>query len=202
MKAARGFTLIEVLVSSVILALLSIIAHNGVAETRRTVEAARENMARVREVQRAVTLLTSDFRQVAPRPVRQQVGDGYRPALFRDPNTIGVVELSRAGYTNTAGSPRGTTQRVIYQLEDRTLVRRHWNVTDATLANEPFTRNLLTGVESFQVRYLNAGREWQPQWPPLGAPGDTGLRLRPLAVEIVLVLTDYGEIRRVVEVPG
>lgn len=202
MTSSRGFTLIEVLVATVILALLSIIAHRGVAETRITVEGARENMARVREVQRAITVLTTDFRQVAPRPVREQVGDGYRPALFRDPNTAGVVELSRAGYPNTAGTPRGTTQRVVYQVEDRTLVRRHWNVTDATLATAPFTRELLTGVESFEVRYLNPGREWQPQWPPLGAPGDTALRMRPLAVEIVVVLADYGEIRRVIEVPG
>jgi len=49
---------------------------------------------------------------------------------------------------------------------------------------------------------MNGGREWQEQWPPLGMPAPIALRARPLAVEFVIVLADYGEIRRVIEVPG
>lgn len=198
----RGFTLVEVLVATVILAILSVMAHRGVAETRLAVERTREHMTRVREVQRAVTLIAADFRQLAPRPVRALVGDGYRPALERDPNAINLVELSREGWSNTIGAPRGTVQRVLYVLENGTLLRRHWQVTDATLANPPISRELLTGVERVEVRYLGPSREWQTQWPSPGAPPQIALRSRPLAVEFVVVLADYGEIRRIIEVPG
>ena len=202
MTRQRGFTLIEVLVATVILAILSVMAHRGVAETRLAVERTREHMARVREVQRAMTVVAADFRQLAPRPVRELVGDGYRPALERDPNAVDLVELSRSGWTNTIGAPRGTVQRIVYVLEEGSLVRRHWQVTDATLGNEPVTRKLLTDVERVEIRYLDAGREWQTQWPPLGAPPEVSLRTRPLAVEVIVVLADYGELRRVIEVPG
>ncbi|MBS1199486.1 MAG: type secretion system protein GspJ [Proteobacteria bacterium] len=202
MRRLRGFTLIEVLVATVILAILSIMAHRGVAETRLAVERTRGHMERVREVQRAVTLMTADFRQLAPRPVRALVGDGYRPALERDPNAINLVEMSRDGWPNTIGAPRGTVQRVLYLVEEDKLIRRHWQVTDATLANEPVSRELLSGVEQVRIRYMNGGREWQEQWPPLGMPAPIALRARPLAVEFVIVLADYGEIRRVIEVPG
>jgi general secretion pathway protein J len=202
MRRARGFTLIEVLVATVILAILSIMANRGVAETRLAVERTRAHMERVREVQRAVTLMTADFRQLAPRPVRQLVGDGYRPALLRDPNGIDLVELSRAGWPNTIGATRGTIQRVTYLLEGDKLIRRYWNVTDPTLANEPVSRDLLTNVQSVEIRYMNNGRNWQAEWPPPGAASEIALRTRPLAVEIVIVLSDYGQIRRVVEVPG
>jgi general secretion pathway protein J len=202
MKRLRGFTLIEVLVSTVILAVLSVMAHRGVAETRLAVERTREHMERVRDVQRAVTLMTADFRQLAPRPVRALVGDGYRPALERDPNATSLVELSRDGWPNTIGAPRGTVQRVVYVLEDGKLLRRHWQVTDATLATQPVSRELLDRVQRVEIRYMNAGREWQVEWPPLGAPAAISLRARPLAIEFTLVLEDYGEIRRLVEVPG
>lgn len=202
MKHLRGFTLIEVLVATVILAVLSVMAHRGVAETRLAVERTREHMERVRDVQRAVTLMTADFRQLAPRPVRALVGDGYRPAVERDPNAVSLVELSRDGWPNTIGAPRGSVQRVLYVLEEGKLLRRHWQVTDATLASEPVSRELLDRVQRVEIRYMNAGREWQVEWPPLGAPPAISLRARPLAIEFTVVLEDYGEIRRLVEVPG
>jgi general secretion pathway protein J len=201
-RAAAGFTLIEVLVASVILAVLGVLAHRGVADTRIAVERTREHMDRVREVQRAVTLMTGDFRHVAPRPVRETIGDGYRPALFRDPNATSLVEMSRSGWPNTAGTPRGTVQRVVYTLEDQILVRRHWTVTDPVLSTEPVRRELLGKVRRVEIRYMNAARQWQLEWPELGSVGGAELRARPLAVEIVIELEDYGEIRRLVEVPG
>ena len=49
---------------------------------------------------------------------------------------------------------------------------------------------------------MNSSREWIEQWPPFGNTRDFGFSARPIAVEITLVLSDYGELRRLVEVPG
>jgi general secretion pathway protein J len=121
---------------------------------------------------------------------------------MRDPNSIALVELTHAGWPNGAGLPRGTVQRVSYRLEERKLIREHWNVTDATLATPPIARELLQDVDSVEIRYMNNGREWVAEWPPAGSAADLAFRLRPLAVEITIVLADYGELRRLVEVPG
>ena len=198
----RGFTLLEILVATVIMVIMAVLAYRTVGEARVEVEMAEGHLDRLREVQRAMHLLASDFRTVAPRPVRESIGDGYRAALMRDPNSLGLVELTHAGWPNGAGMPRGTVQRVSYRLEERKLIREHWNVTDATLATPPIARELLQDVESVEIRYMNNGREWVAGWPPVGSTADLGFRLRPLAVEITIVLADYGELRRLVEVPG
>ncbi|MBX3704231.1 MAG: type II secretion system minor pseudopilin GspJ, partial [Steroidobacteraceae bacterium] len=198
----RGFTLLEILVAVAILAIMGLMSFRAVRDARLQAEIAATHMDRLRQVQRAVQLMTSDLRTLAPRPVRELIGDGYRPSLLRDPNSVALFELTRAGWPNGAGTPRGTLQRVSYRIEDRTLIREHWTVTDPTLANEPVRRSLLPGVEQIGIRYMDGGRNWDAQWPPLGGTGDRFLRDRPLAVEITIRLEDYGEIRRLVEVSG
>ena len=198
----RGFTLLEILVATFIMVIMAVLAYRTVGEARVEVEMAEGHLDRLREVQRAIHLLASDFRTIAPRPVRETIGDGYRAALMRDPKSAALIEFSRAGWPNGAGMPRGTVQRVSYRLEERKLIREHQNVTDATQASPPVTRELLRDVESVEIRYMNNGREWVAEWPPAGSAADLASRLRPLAVEVTIVLADYGELRRLIEVPG
>jgi general secretion pathway protein J len=201
-RGERGFTLLEILVAVVILAIMGLMSYRAVRDARVQADIAAVHMDRLREVQRAVHLLVSDFRTLAPRPVRELIGDGYRAALLRDPNSTALFELTHAGWPNGAGTPRGTLQRVRYRLEERKLIREHWTVTDPTLANEPQKRELLEGVERVEIRYMGAGREWDTQWPPLGGTGDRAFRARPVAVEITIVVDGWGELKRLVEVSG
>jgi len=198
----RGFTLLEILVATVILAVMGMIAYRGIAEARVAVVNAEGHLDRLRQVQRTMQVVVADFRTLTRRKVREPIGDGFRATIVRDPNALSIVELSHAGWPNGAGTPRGTAQRVVYRLEEGKLMREHWTVMDATLATPPVKRELIDRVERVEIRYMNDGREWIAEWPPFGNVGDFGFYQRPLAVEITLVLEDYGEIRRIVEVPG
>ncbi len=201
-RRTRGFTLLEILVAMVILAVMGLMAYRGVSEARVAVANAESHLERLRAVQRSVQLMVTDFRTLTRRPVREPIGDGQRATLLRDPNSVALAELSRGGWPNGAGTPRGTVQRVVYRVEDGKLLREHWTVMDATLSTPPVRRELLAGVERVEIRYLTSGREWIADWPPYNNTADLGFYMRPLAVELTLVLTDFGEIRRIVEVPG
>ena len=201
-RRSRGFTLLEILVAMVILAVMGLMAYRGVGEARVAVANAESHLQRLRALQRGVQLIVSDLRTLTRRPVREPIGDGQRATLLRDPNSQAIFELSHGGWPNGAGTPRGTAQRVIYRVEDGKLLREHWTVMDATLATPPVRRELLDGVERVEVRYLTSGREWIADWPPFNNTADLGFYMRPLAVEVTLVLEDFGEIRRIVEVPG
>jgi general secretion pathway protein J len=198
----RGFTLIELLVAMVLFAIMGVMAYVGYQNAARFAIASADDMTRIREVQLAVHTLVADFEQLAPRPVREPIGDAFQPALLSDRRTQEIATLTRDGWPNPAGAPRGTLQRVSYVLENGILIRQYTTVLDATLANAPVRRELLHDVERMELRFLGPSQEWSDQWPPLQAPPDVALRQRPTAVEITLQLKDLGEIKRLIEVPG
>lgn len=207
MRACRhaGFTLIEVLVSVFLLSVLSAFAYETLNYVRRSREITSGSFDRLRAIELTVHTMVTDFEQLQPRPVRDIVGTSVVPALLADPRTTNLVALTRGGWPNTAGLPRGTLQRITYRLDNGTLLREYLTVLDATLANAPVRRELLQNVAAVHLRYMDATRTWQDQWPPVGmgaAGGAPSLGLRPMAVEIVLELPDLGRIVRVVEVAG
>lgn len=200
MRWARGFTLIEVLVAVAIFGILAAFAYGTLSRTLTSAEVLTAQMERLEAVQRTVRYLSEDFQQLAPRPVREQLGDVVGAALSTDFESDYAIELTRGGWSNPAGLPRGTLQRVAYRLEEDRLIRYHWTVLDRTLSNEPLARQLLDGVESMAFRFMQENGEWTEEWPPADRPGPLGFRQRPRAVEIVLTTRSEGTLSRLLEV--
>ncbi|MEF1296418.1 type II secretion system minor pseudopilin GspJ, partial [Vibrio parahaemolyticus] len=69
-RAAKGFTLIEVLVSIAIFASLSVAAYQVVSQVQRSNELSQERTQRLNELQRAMVMMDNDFRQMALRQTR------------------------------------------------------------------------------------------------------------------------------------
>ena len=196
----KAFTLIEVLVALAIFGILSALAYGALSQTLLSAEMLNERMDRLQAIQKTMRHLSQDFIQLAPRPVRLELGDSIGPALQSDLRSEYAVELTRGGWSNPVALPRGTLQRAAYRLEEDELVRYYWTVLDRTLSNEPIAVTILDGVEGLKLSYLLDNGDSIEQWPPPTAPGPLGLRQRPRAVEIILTLQDQGEIRRVVEI--
>ena len=195
-----AFTLIEVLVALAVFGVMSVLAYATLGTTLTNADLLADRMDRLQSVQRAVRYLTTDLLQAAPRPVRQELGQTLSPALQTNLSSQFALELTRGGWRNPAGLPRGTLQRSAYRIEDDELVRYHWRVLDRTFANEPVATVLLDGVDGLLFRYLQDNGEWTEVWPPQNVQGAIANIARPRAVEVVLTLRDQGEIRRVLEV--
>ena len=202
---ARGFTLIEVLVSVFLLSVLAAFCYETLNYVRQSRESTSASFDRVRDLELAVHMMTTDFQQLEPRPVRDQLGTAVEPALLADARSTNIVSMTRGGWPNSIGLPRGTLQRVTYLIENGTLIRQYPTVLDATLANAPVRREILKNVVAVTIRYMDTTRTWQPQWPPLAANAGSvsqPLSTRPIAVEITFELKDAGKITRLVEVAG
>ncbi|HEV7612555.1 MAG TPA: type II secretion system minor pseudopilin GspJ [Steroidobacteraceae bacterium] len=113
-----------------------------------------------------------------------------------------IIDLTRIGWSNTAGQQRSTLQRVSYGLVDDVLKRSYQVNLDPVQGNQPVVQDVFTGVKAIQLRYLDGNQTWQAQWPPPGLAQPEGLWTRPVAVELTVEFKDWGRIRRVIEVAG
>jgi general secretion pathway protein J len=203
----RGFTLLELLVALFIAAVMFAMGYGAITQALTSRDSLKEQQAHLLELQTAVRVLEQDFMQLAPRPVRQAIGDEpAQPALLGAvPGVQPIVALTRGGWANPAGLQRPGLQRVAYFLENGTLRREYWNVLDPTLASTTTKRDLMTHVKAVTLRYLDQAHQWQEQWPPGTAViqrQEWTLRQRPLAVEITLDTEAWGKVVRIIEVAG
>jgi len=257
-KRHAGFTLVEILVALLILAIMAGLGYSTYRTARISAERTELSLQRSREIEFGMRVMASDFAQLSPHPVRDLLGQGRLPA-FRgtpgagsvtvtsaslggagssggsggglsfdsgsnnspglsfnsgssfgsttDPNAVSMVDLTRAGWSNTAGQQRSTLQRVSYALVGDVLKRSYQSNMDTVQGNKPVVQDLLTGVKGVQLRYLDGNQSWQNLWPETstiqgGSSATADLQSRPVAVEIIVQFSDWGAIRRVVEVAG
>ena len=196
----RGFTLIELLIAMAIFAFLSAAMYGGTQYVILQREIMLQRHGELEELQRTVRLLQTDLGQLYPRAVRDELGRDRVPALLTNPGNDFVVRLTRNGWRNPAGLQRSSLQRVQYRLdeEEQILYRDYWPVVDRVLGMEPREREILTGVEEFNLEFLDPDGEWQEDWPAANA----SISSLPAAVRYRLVLKSFGEVIRVVEVAG
>jgi general secretion pathway protein J len=256
---AAGFTLVEILVALLILAIMAGLGYSTYRAARISAERTEDSLKRSREIEFGMRIMVADFAQLVPRPVRDILGQSRLPALRgtpgagsvsvtsaslganssasssansgmsfnsgatptpglsfnsgsnssfgsnTDPNAVSMVDLTRAGWSNTAGQQRSTLQRVSYALVGDVLKRSYQINLDTVQGNKPIVQDLLTGVKGVQLRYLDSNQAWQNQWPESTTIQNGSIvdwQSRPVAVEIIIQFKDWGAIRRLVEVSG
>jgi general secretion pathway protein J len=209
-KQRDGFTLVEVMISIFIAAVMFSIGYSALNQGLIGNDALKDKQARNTEIQRGMRVIAQDFAQLAARAARDTQGTGQlQPAFSADNRDNTLVVFSRTGWSNPAGVQRPAEQRVRYRFIDGSLVREHWLSLDAALAAEPRQRIILTRIKTAEIRFLDpVSRTWRTEWPINTANGpvspaiiDETLLPRPLAIELTLVFEDWGRVQRVFEVP-
>lgn len=194
----RGFTLIELLIAMAIFAVLAVMAYSGLRTIISTSQGVERQMLQLEELQRAMTMIEADLRQIAPRAVNTDLGQ-RKQAFEAGQDDNRLVEFTRGGYPNPAGVLRSSLQRIRYHLDDdNNLLRSSWQHVDYTSAVEPQMLVLLTDVESVEWRFLGDNNRWETSWKREEAK----ISEIPKAIEITLRHVQFSEIRRLIPIYG
>ncbi len=206
-RHTTGFTLLELLVSISIFAIMSVMAYGGINQIITNNSSAETALDRIQAAQQAIHTLSRDFSQIVPRKIRDELGD-EQDYLIAGSNPDYSIEFSRGGRRNPAALARSSLQRVAYQLDNDILYRLLWPQMDRVQGMEPYRSELISGVDRFSLRYLDHAAQWHEQWPPAtlaavatpaagtGNGVATAPTSLPLAIEVTLTLNDWGELKR------
>ena len=193
----RGFTLVEVLVALTIFALMSMLAYRGLTSVLETRAHLADDNRRWRDIALTLAQLEQDMSQAVNRPVRDN-GGLTQPALLGNPQARAdeaQLSVSRMGSAWQSGVA-ADVQRHAYRLNNGTLEQLVWPVLDQAPLSAPQVHPLLQRVARFELRYLDAGGNWQPRWPLPGVA-----TVLPAALEVVLELDGGTTVTRVFALP-
>jgi general secretion pathway protein J len=194
-----GFTLLELLVAVAIFAIIGAMAYGGLQNILNQQQQTARHADRLKSLQIAYRIMQRDLEQIVERSIRNEFGD--RVEALVGGSGFNGVEFSRAGHPNPAGFLRSEIQRVSYIPDQDRLLRRTWRVLDRAQDSQPDEQVLVENMIEFAMRFLDANREWQENWPPVTTQ-DTGGAGLPLAIEVKLELEDVGVLSWLFRLPA
>lgn len=106
--SASGFTLVEILVALLILAIMAGLGYSTYRAARISAERTEDSLKRSREIEFGMRIMVADFAQLVPRPVRDILGQSRLPALRGTPGA-GSVTVTSASLGANAGAGSGST---------------------------------------------------------------------------------------------
>lgn len=201
---SSGFTLIEVVIATFIFGFVSIMAYGGMNYVLKGQSQLQSSSNQLKDLQLTFRYFEKDINQMINRSVRNQYQD-MQPAFVG--NEDKVFSFTHAGWRNPANLVRSKMQRVSYELDENILKRHTWGQLDGAIAEEFFTTDLLEGVETIKLRYLDQANQWQTTWPPLNSSsvqqaGSIQQFDIPQALELTIKMENMEEIKRLFAAPA
>jgi general secretion pathway protein J len=187
-----GVTLLELLVVIAVFSIMSAAAYSGLQSSLKAEENFSTSMKDLEAVQMSLTLFQRDVTQLSLRGIRDAYGDDEAAIILINGREF---FFTRGGNFSSLKLDQTELIRVGYSLQGEELIRSHWRQLDSTQGERPLRASLLDKVSNLQIRVLDLNNVWHLDWP-LSTNGEIR------AVELTIELEGWGEIRRLLPVPG
>ncbi|MDQ1362867.1 MAG: ral secretion pathway protein [Pseudomonadota bacterium] len=200
---ARGFTLVELLIALLIFGMLAMLAYGGLDSVMKSRDRTEAELNRLRQLQITFSQMQRDIEQLAARDGHDALGGKLlRLSAGQTSDTGLLLQYTRTGWRNPAQQTRSHLQRVAWRLDDGKLFRMTWPYVDRAFDDQATSTQLIDHIREVKLRFLDNRNAWHNLWPLPDALADGKTVPQPAAIEITVVMDDWGEIMRLFKVPG
>ena len=187
-----GFTLIETVVSMLLLAVMSVLSYQAVDAVLATNERSRQGLAEEASLQRAWQMIGRDIMHLRARPFVDGLGM-REPAYVTDRSEFGV-RFSRGGGPMVKSNPSGL-RRVEYSINrEQQLQRQSWAITQSPRQSEGSILILMDNVDEVVFEHLTKDFFYSPDWPPINETHS--LSSLPKMIRVTITVDGLGESSR------
>ena len=220
-KFERGFTLIEVVISSLIIGIILSSIFYALGFLNINLDRLTKNHENYEKFITTLSIIEQDLKTLSSRSIRDEYGD-YQPSLVVSNTNDKKIIFSRTIFNELDHTQY--TYRIEYDFSNQQLKRNIWNVLDRIQNSNYQTHTLDENILDFSVSITDYNMQWHQSWPigyiidnSSSQSSSIGLTTRndieayqnltsnksknerlPLAFKIIIKHKYYGDIERVI----
>ena len=156
----KGFTLIEVLISLVILSIIAIVSTNFLQSSIDLRNQSKSKVDDIKVFNLGVSTIRRDLMSTVNLPMRDNFGNQL-------PNFIGSntdKKITFLGFINRIDSSRSSISRIEYLFDDTKFIRRVYFTADPYDYNDHIDSVIFDNIDDVEISFLSDNR-WFTEWP-------------------------------------
>lgn len=157
----KGFTLIEILISLVILSMIAVISSNILQSSLELERSSTSRLAEVRNLNFSSVIIRRDIRQIVNTNLRDGFGNSIDGTFSGNNITKKFFFNTKVNSISNEVSP---IKRVEYELIDDKFTRKQFFSSNPYNLDEYISSNVIEGVSEIEILFLNEN-QWYSSWP-------------------------------------
>ena len=156
----KGFTLIEVLISLVILSIIAIVSTNFLQSSIDLRNQSKSKVDDIKVFNLGVSSIRRDLMSTVNLPMRDNFGNQL-------PNFIGSntdKKITFLGFINRIDSSRSSISRIEYLFDDTKFIRRVYFTADPYDYDDHIDSVIFDNIDDVEISFLSDNR-WFTEWP-------------------------------------
>ena len=156
----KGFTLIEVLISLVILSIIAIVSTNFLQSSIDLRNQSKSKVDDIKVFNLGVSTIRRDLMSTVNLPMRDNFGNQL-------PNFIGSntdKKITFLGFINRIDSLRSSISRIEYLFDDTKFIRRVYFTADPYDYDDHIDSVIFDNIDDVEISFLSDNR-WFTEWP-------------------------------------
>ena len=156
----KGFTLIEVLISLVILSIIAIVSTNFLQSSIDLRNQSKSKVDDIKVFNLGVSTIRRDLMSTVNLPMRDNFGNQL-------PNFIGSntdKKITFLGFINRIDSSRSSISRIEYLFDDTKFIRRVYFTADPYDYDDHIESVIFDNIDDVEISFLSDNR-WFTEWP-------------------------------------